>query len=69
VRLPNQNLILKQARPWVRSIPIAAPVERAASEARFYRFAARNPLVAAMMPRLLDFDKIDSPRHGGSLRR
>ena len=57
VRLPNRNLILKQARPWVEKYPsIAAPVERAASEARFYRFAARNPLVAAMMPRLLDFD-------------
>jgi len=57
VRLPGRNLILKQARPWVEKYPsIAAPVERAASEARFYRFAARNPLVAAMMPRLLDFD-------------
>jgi 5-methylthioribose kinase len=57
VRLPGRNLIIKQARPWVEKYPsIAAPVERAASEARFYRFAARNPLVAAMMPRLLDFD-------------
>src|SRR6476661_8321187 len=57
VRMPNRSLILKQARPWVEKYPsIAAPVERAASEARFYRFAARNPLVAAMMPRLLDFD-------------
>jgi 5-methylthioribose kinase len=57
VRLPNRNLILKQARPWVEKYPsISAPVERAASEARFYRFATRDPLVAAMMPRLLDFD-------------
>ena len=58
VRLPNRNLILKQARPWVEKYPsIAAPVERAASEARFYRFATRDLLVAAMMPRLLDFDE------------
>jgi 5-methylthioribose kinase len=58
VRLPNRSLILKQARPWVEKYPsIAAPVERAASEAWFYRFAARNPVIAAMMPRLLDFDE------------
>src|SRR4029434_610387 len=57
VRLPDRSLILKQALPWVEKYPsIAAPVERAASEARFYRFATRDPLVAAMMPRLLDFD-------------
>jgi 5-methylthioribose kinase len=58
VRLPTRSLILKQARPWVEKYPsIAAPVERAASEARFYRFATRDPLVAAMMPRLLHFDE------------
>ena len=58
VRLPNRNLILKQARPWVEKYPsIAAPVERAASEARFYRFAMRDSLVGAMMPNLLDFDE------------
>ena len=58
VRLPDRSLILKQARPWVDKYPsIAAPVERAASEARFYRFATRDSLVAAMMPRLLDFDE------------
>jgi 5-methylthioribose kinase len=58
VRLPDRSLILKQARPWVEKYPsIAAPVERAASEARFYRFATRDSLVAAMMPRLLDFDE------------
>lgn len=57
VRLPQRSLILKQARPWVEKYPsIAAPVERAASEARFYQFAAQNPDLAAMMPRLLDFD-------------
>ena len=58
VRFPNRSLILKQARPWVEKYPsIAAPVERAASEARFYHFAAQSSSVAAMMPRLLDFDE------------
>ena len=58
VRLADRSLILKQARPWVEKYPsIAAPVESAASEARFYRFATRDSLVAAMMPRLLDFDE------------
>jgi 5-methylthioribose kinase len=57
-RLPHRSLILKQARPWVEKYPsIAAPVERAASEARFYRFGTRDSLVAAMMPRLLHFDE------------
>jgi len=57
VRLSERSLILKQARPWVEKYPsIAAPVERAASEARFYHFAAQSSSVAAMMPRLLDFD-------------
>jgi 5-methylthioribose kinase len=45
VRLPNRSLILKQARPWVEKYPsIAAPVERAASEAR-YHFAAQSSLL------------------------
>ncbi len=58
VRLPNRSLILKQARPWVEKYPsIPAPVERAASEARFYRLAGQRPDLAAMMPRLLDFDE------------
>jgi 5-methylthioribose kinase len=58
VRLANRSFILKQARPWVEKYPsIAAPVERAASEAGFYRLAGQNPDLAAMMPRLLDFDE------------
>jgi 5-methylthioribose kinase len=58
VRFSHRSLILKQARPWVEKYPsIAAPVERAASEARFYGFATRDSLVAAMMPRLLHFDE------------
>ncbi len=57
-QLPKRSLILKQARPWVEKYPsIEAPVERATSEARFYRFATRDPVVAAMMPRLLHFDE------------
>jgi 5-methylthioribose kinase len=57
-RLPDRSLILKQARPWVEKYPsIAAPVERATSEARFYDFVTRDSLVAAMMPSLLDFDE------------
>jgi 5-methylthioribose kinase len=58
VRLSNRSLILKQARPWVEKYPsISAPVERAASEARFYAVAAKNPLLARMMPELLDYDE------------
>ena len=58
VRLPTRSLILKQAQPFVEKYPsIAAPVERAEAEARFYRFAAQDADVAAMMPRLLDFDE------------
>ncbi len=58
VRLSTRSLILKQARPWVEKYPsIPAPVERAASEARFYRVAAKNPLLARMMPELLDYDE------------
>lgn len=58
VRFPNRSVIVKQARPWVEKYPsIAAPVERAASEACFYRCVARNPELTAMMPRLLDFDE------------
>jgi 5-methylthioribose kinase len=34
-----------------------APVERAASEARFYRLAAKDLVLAKMMPRLLDYDE------------
>jgi 5-methylthioribose kinase len=61
VTLPTRSLIIKQARPWVEKYPsIAAPIERAASESFFYRRAARHPELAAMMPRLLDFDEASS---------
>ncbi|HEY5706221.1 MAG TPA: phosphotransferase [Terrimicrobiaceae bacterium] len=58
VRMQGRNVILKQALPWVAKYPsIAAPVERATSEARFYYFVTQSSSVAAMMPRLLDFDE------------
>jgi 5-methylthioribose kinase len=61
VHLPSRSLIVKQARPWVEKYPsIPAPIERAASEARFYRFATSNPTLAGMMPRLLDYDENSS---------
>jgi 5-methylthioribose kinase len=57
-RMAGRSIILKQALPWVVKYPtIAAPVERAASEARFYRFVAQSRPVAAMMPHLLSFDE------------
>lgn len=56
--MAGRSIILKQALPWVVKYPtIAAPVERAGSEARFYRFVAQSRSVAAMMPRLLSFDE------------
>jgi 5-methylthioribose kinase len=50
---------LKQARPWVEKYPtIAAPVERAEAEARFYALAGRDQELAARLPRLLDHDPV-----------
>ncbi len=54
----DKPFILKQARPWVVKYPqIAAPIERAAVEARFYSLVASAPGVASRMPRLLGFDE------------
>lgn len=54
----DKTFILKQARPWVVKYPhIAAPIERAAVEARFYSLVASTPGVASRMPRLLGFDE------------
>lgn len=54
----GRSFILKQARPWVVKYPqIAAPIERAAVEARFYSLVAGTPCVASRMPRLLGFDE------------
>jgi len=54
----DKTFILKQARPWVVKYPhIAAPIERAAVEARFYSLVAATPGVASRMPQLLGFDE------------
>lgn len=46
--------IVKQARPWVERYPqIAAPVERADFERRFYEFVQRDRVLSEKMPRLL----------------
>ena len=58
VRTNQRTFILKQARPWVEKYPhIAAPVERAIIEGRFYQLAATVPELAARMPRLLGLDE------------
>ena len=50
--------ILKQAKPYVVKYPqIAAPVERAAVEAAFYRLTATDAAVSQSMPRLLGFSE------------
>lgn len=51
-----RSFILKQARPYVEKYPsIAAPVERAAMEAAFFKAAAQWKGVEKMLPRLLFF--------------
>lgn len=53
----HRSLVLKQALPYVARYPdIAAPVERGAVEAAFYRIVEPEPTVAGRMPRLLGFD-------------
>ena len=53
----ERTLILKQSRPWVEKYPtIAAPVERAWSEARFYECVSSVAEVAAQMPTLVGKD-------------
>jgi len=53
----GRSAILKQARPWVEKYPtIAAPVERSAVEASFYRLVHAAPALGAFMPLLLGVD-------------
>ncbi len=53
----GRSAILKQARPWVEKYPtIAAPVERSAVEASFYRLVHAAPALATFMPQLLGVD-------------
>ena len=58
VRTSNDSFILKQSRPWLEKYPqIAAPFDRALTEARFYRLIEPSHAVAAWMPRLLWVDE------------
>lgn len=51
------SLIVKQARPWVEKYPqFAAPWDRTAIEAAFYRAIAAVDELARRTPRLVDFD-------------
>lgn len=53
----KRSAILKQARPWVERYPaIAAPVERSAVEASFYRLVHTSPALAGFMPMLIGID-------------
>ena len=57
VRTPQRSFIVKQARPYVEKYPqIAAPVERSAVEAAFYRVVTNEPQLAKRSPQLLGCD-------------
>jgi 5-methylthioribose kinase len=57
VRTDERSFIVKQSRPWVEKYPqIAAPVDRALMEARFYQLVSTRPEVAAYMPAILGVD-------------
>lgn len=57
VKTPTQNLIIKQARPWVEKYPqIDAPLERIQVESDFYGLIQENAFLASFTPRLLDWD-------------
>jgi 5-methylthioribose kinase len=61
VQTATRSLVLKQSRPYCVKYPdIPAPIERLATEVRFYRVASANPTLAARMPRVLAFDENDS---------
>lgn len=50
----GKTVILKQARPWVEKYPqVAAPADRAMSEAGFYELTGKLSGVNARMPRML----------------
>jgi 5-methylthioribose kinase len=61
VRTARRSVVLKQSRPYCVGFPdIAAPIERLATEVRFYRLASTNPILAARMPKVLAFDESES---------
>jgi len=54
----RRSLVLKQSRSYCVKFPdIPAPIERLATEVRFYRVASANPILAARIPRVLAFDE------------
>lgn len=61
VHTSKRSLVLKQSRPYCVKFPdIPAPIERLATEVRFYQVASHNPVLAARMPRVLAFDEDES---------
>ncbi len=57
VEADGRSVIFKQARPWVERYPsIAAPVERSAVEAGFYRLVHATPALHGFMPQLIGID-------------
>ena len=53
----SRSLIVKQARPWVEKYDhIAAPLDRALVEQRFYETTSTVPALARRMPKLLASD-------------
>ena len=60
VRTSQRSFILKQSRPWVEKYPsIAAPWDRVAVEANFYKTVVADSEVAAHLPKLLAFDAVE----------
>ena len=58
VTTTSGSFILKQSRPWVEKYrQIEAPAERTLQEGAFYELVATHAPAAAMMPRLLGFDR------------
>lgn len=57
VEMPGRSVIVKQSRPWVQKYPsITAPDDRIDSEAAFYQWVAKEPSLAASMPKVLAED-------------
>jgi 5-methylthioribose kinase len=57
VRTDRRSFILKQARPWVEKFPqLDAPVERIATEARFYELVSGQSALRGTLPGLVGYD-------------
>lgn len=57
----DRSFIIKQSRDFVEKYPqVEAPEKRALKEAAFYNIASENEGLQAMMPRLLNVDKINN---------